>query len=49
MRAARILHRHKRHLPMSVFTLTAGPDTFVGGAEDDTVNGTAATLMPAIV
>ena len=30
----------------SVFTLTAGPDTFVGGPEDDTVNGTAATLNP---
>jgi hypothetical protein len=29
---------------MATFTLTAGPDTFVGGAEDDTVNGTAATL-----
>ena len=28
----------------SVFTLTTGPDTFVGGPEDDTVNGTAATL-----
>jgi hypothetical protein len=30
----------------SVFTLTTGPDTFVGGPEDDTVNGTAATLNP---
>ena len=29
---------------MTVFTLTTGPDTFVGGPEDDTVNGTAATL-----
>ena len=28
----------------SVFTLTTGPDTFVGGPEDDTVNGTAATV-----
>ena len=28
----------------SVFTLTTGPDTFVGGPADDTVNGTAATL-----
>ena len=28
----------------SVFTLTTGPDTFAGGPEDDTVNGTAATL-----
>ena len=28
----------------SIFTLTTGPDTFVGGPEDDTVNGTAATL-----
>ena len=28
----------------SVFTLTTGPDTFVGRPEDDTVNGTAATV-----
>ena len=28
----------------NVFTLTTGPDTFVGGPADDTVNGTAATL-----
>jgi RTX calcium-binding nonapeptide repeat (4 copies) len=28
----------------SVFTLTTGPDTFVGGSEDNAVNGTAATL-----
>ena len=37
--------RRRRQNP-SVFTLTTGPDTFVGGAEDDTVNGTAATLNP---
>ena len=29
---------------MTVFTLTTDPDTLVGGPEDDTVNGTAATL-----
>jgi hypothetical protein len=29
-----------------VFTLTTGSDTFVGGPEDDTVNGTAATPNP---
>jgi hypothetical protein len=29
-----------------VFTLTTGPDTFVGSPQDDTVNGTAATLNP---
>ncbi|TMJ25342.1 MAG: hypothetical protein E6G96_15885, partial [Alphaproteobacteria bacterium] len=29
---------------MTIFTLTTGPDTFVGGPADDTVNGTAATL-----
>ena len=34
----------RRHKTPSVFTLTTGPDTFVGGPEDDTVNGTAATL-----
>jgi hypothetical protein len=28
----------------SIFTLTTGADTFVGGSEDNTVNGTAATL-----
>ena len=29
---------------MANFTLTVGADTVVGGAADDTVNGTAATL-----
>src|SRR5262245_1221831 len=29
---------------MANFTLTVGADTVVGGATDDTVNGTAATL-----
>jgi hypothetical protein len=29
---------------MANFTLTTGPDTFVGGAGDNTVYGTAATL-----
>jgi hypothetical protein len=32
--------------PLTVFTLTTDPDTFVGGPEGDTVNGTAATLNP---
>ena len=31
---------------MAIFTLTTGPDTFVGGPGDNTVNGTAATLNP---
>ena len=34
----------RRRQTRSVFTLTTGPDTFVGGPEDDTVNGTAATV-----
>ena len=29
---------------MAIFTLTTGPDTFVGGPGDNTVYGTAATL-----
>jgi hypothetical protein len=29
---------------LAIFTLTTGADTFVGGPENNTVNGAAATL-----